>query len=471
MNKNTIVSFIILILFLALAILPQVQSISPKFEINDNNSIITGEDEGSHYPCGYEIWFYHTQLTFEDGQKWDAAATFVYFMNKTAVDEYTPGGSFIRNRLWNRQTGEWFDYFRTGVFPGEFNTSKNEINLTYYNCSGKGLFPDYHYYIDDDDHNIKTDLYFHATSSPCWLAQESMNRIIPWGFSGYGSAYFIPVIEVEGKVSVNGTTYNATGFGYFEHDFTYCNFENPFAIYSLKEFGKCVRQMGLYARWWLKQIIINRPRIIPSWHQSSDYLFGWIWNWYVFEHNCSIVIFRPTIYWKSGGIIPVLLYFSEDGENYAEVGCVYWRNIREKYIERAGIYIPLEFELIARKGKLKIFLRYNTTTGVTELFKSDWVEDYKTDSCTFYCCGNVTGHYENENGKVILDGFGAVEQSRSLPKPFKHRSREIDFIIPPNGIGFTFRKRSHWTGLERFIKVQIRPYLDIELYIKRIPRT
>ena len=43
------------------------------------------------------------------------------------------------------------------------------------------------------------------------MGNESTGGILPWGFSGTGEAYFVPLLEVEGNVSINGTSYNATG--------------------------------------------------------------------------------------------------------------------------------------------------------------------------------------------------------------------------------------------------------------------
>ncbi len=461
--------FAVILLFFGLAITPHTYSKSSNINMIDDNFPITPEDEGDHYPIGYEIWFYHASLIFEDGQHWDTLATFVYFMNKDK-DGYTNGSSFIRNRIWNRETGECFDYFQPDDFPGEFKTTKNEVNLAYYNSSGEGLYPNYHFYIDDDVHNIKTDLNFHATSYPCWLAEESMNRTIPTGFNGFCSAYFIPLLEVEGSVTINGNAYNVTGIAYFEHDFADYYSGNPFYVFSFKEVYKNLRLTSSYSIWLVKQVIFNRPRVAPSWHRSSDNMAGWIWKWMVFENGWSIVIFLPAIICVSGGVVPVFLYLSKDGVNYSEFGCVNWRNIREKYVKRAGIYIPIEYEIIGRKGDTEFCIKYNSTTGITALYGSDWSPDSNMDSVTFYSCGDVTGYGKDENGEVQLYGHGAFEQTRVFSKFIKHRSRDIELILPPKGLGISFKFRSHYLGYERFLKIQIRP-LDIEFYIKRITIT
>ena len=470
MNKNTIVSIIIFLLLLGLAISPITFSKKLSTNIIDDNPRITPEDEGDHFPCAYEIWFYHAILKFENGQEWDTAATFVYFMDKTK-DGYINGNSFIRNRLWNKETDECFDYFQSDVFPGEFNTKKNEINLTYYNSTGRGIYPNYHFYIHDDVNNIKLDLNFHATSFSCWLAQESMDRIIPCGLGGSLKAYFIPIIEIEGIVTINKTTYNVTGIGYFEHDFADTYFGNPFAFDSIKELLVNLRSIFLYTKWYWTQVFFNRPGVNPSRHRSNDYLLGWVWNWNVFENGYSIVIFRPAMMCKSGGILPLFMYLSKDGKNFTEFGYVHWTNIREIYIERADVYLPIEYEIFARKDGTELFMNYNTTTSITELYRTDWVPGAKGESCTFYCCGNVTGYCKDEDGEVQFNGCGAVEQTRSLPKRIKHHSRDVEFLLPPDGLGISIRVRSHWFGFERFLRIQIKPHFEIEFYFKRIPRS
>jgi len=465
MNKK-LIAFAFFLLFFSLVIFPQAFCKSPLFEEKDIGFPITPEDEGDHYPCGYELWFYHTQLILENGQLWDTCTTFAYCMNKTK-DGYIEGVSFIRNRLWNRQTNECFDYLKLDNFPGIFNITKNEINLTYYNSSGLGLYPNYYFYIYDDIHNIETDFYLHATSLPCWIAQECLNSTLNWGFSGSGKAYFIPILEVNGNIIINNITYNATGFAYFEHDFADCNFGNPFAIYSLKEFFQGLQSAFSYTKWWLKQVLWYRPMVAPSWHRSSDYLAGWIWNWMVFENGYSVVIFRPVLLRFSAGIVPIVLYFSKDGVNYSEIGCVYWRNIREKYIERVDIYIPIEFEIIACKEDFKLYLTYNITTGLTELYNIDWVPYVERVKCTFYCCGNATGYYKDKTSEVQLCGLGALEQTRCILNIIKHRSRDIELILPPNGFGMSFRLRSHRLGFERYFKIQFFPF-EFIFYLKHV---
>ena len=466
MNKEIIVSITIVLLFLGLAIAPQTYSTSPSFEAKDEDPPITAEDEGDHFPCGYEIWCFHAALILENGQHWDVTSGFAYFMNKTR-DGYTDGVSTHRIRLWNRQTGEFSDYFQYDVFPGVFHTEKNKINLTYYNSSAQGLYPDYHFYCEDNENNITADLQFHAISSPYWALNESTGGIIPWGFSGTGGVYFVPLLEVEGNISINGTSHNATGVAYYEHDFIYCNFANPLACYSVKEFFNALK-LGISAvRWLLSQSIQNRREQPFSFHRSNDYLMGWCWSWVVFDNGCSMVIFRPVLFGVSEGRVPVFLYFTKDGQNYLEIGNIYWNNNMEMYLERADIYIPVDFEIAAYRKDVEFHITFNHTTELNALYTEDF--DPKVNGVSFDICGIVEGYYRDGEDKVPLNGSFILQQSRWLSKLNRHRSRDIEILLPPDGLGISIRRISHRLGFECFFKFQLRPTFEFIFYIKPAP--
>lgn len=425
------------------------------------------EDEGDHFPCGYELWCYHACLTLENGQRWDAAATFMYHMNRTKVG-YSEGSSFCRIRHWDRQSGKYYDNAQNDEFPGAFHTEKNVVNLTYYNNSAQGLYPNYHLHFEDDINNTVTDLQCHAISSPCWLFEEPTNKTIPWGFSGTGKAYFIPVLEAVGNITINGTLYNVTGVAYYEHDFAYCQFSNPLAVYSLREFLNATKLISSALRWWRSQVIQNRPGRTFSLHRSNDYLFGWCWSWTVFDNGCSLVVFRPAILRIAEGLVPALLYFSEDGQNYLEIGCVYWKNNRVKYIERADSYIPLDFEITAYKEDIKLHVTFNSTTEMTEGYTPpDFDPSKKSGVCTFYCCGTTEGYFTDEENNISLEGAYATEQFRFVPKGKMHRSLSIELLLPPQGLGISIRRVSH--GIERYLEIQLKPVFKFIFYIKPAP--
>ena len=432
-----------------------------------NNPRITPEDEGDHYPCGYELWFFHANLLLDNGQRWDSAVTFAYFMNKTKKG-YFPGISFYRIRHWDRETGKCYGKYRGDLFPGPFQTQKNIVNLTYENSTVQGLYPNYHVYCKDDENDIVIEADLQAKSDSCWLVQGPTNGILPWGISGTGKAYFLPVLDVVGNIILNNTFYNVTGIAYFEHDFGYINFANPFAFYSLKDVLIGTTLMGSTIKWWVSQVAQNRPKFSPSLYRSNDYLLGWCWFWIIFDNNWSIVVFRPTILRASEGLVPAFLYFTKDGQNYTEMGCVFWKNLREVYIDRADMYIPLDFEIIAYRDDIELCVTFTSSTEMTELYSEDLGPSTKKGSCTWYCCGDIAGYYTDKEYFVLLNGSGAIEQSRWIPE-IKHRSLEIEFLLPPEGFGFSMRKTSHRLGLERYFKIQLRPRFELIFYLKRVP--
>ncbi len=430
------------------------------------------EYDGDHSPCGYECWCYQAVIMLDNGQRWDAAATFVYFMNKTKKG-FSEGVSFLRVRHWNRQTGKVYDCFRTDIYPGPFQTSKNEMSLKYGNSSAQGVYPNYHFHCEDNINNIITDLQFHATSLPYWGFEGATNGVIPWGFSGTGKGYFVPTLKINGTITINGAVHKATGIAYFEHDYIWGDFANPLAIYSLQEFRSCKKLVTASIKWYLQEVLENRPKPTSLlFHLDNGNSFGWSWSWILFDNNWSIVLFRPIFFGFSEGLNPMLLYFTKDGKNYYEIGCGYWTNNQLKYMKRADIYIPLAYNISAYKDDIELHLSFTPTTEMTELYSKDWAPSAKAKTCTFYCCGDVTGTYVDKDTTIQLNGSYTTEQSRWLSKSLERRgfrSLEVKIIRPPDGLGISIKRVSHKLGIERYFKIQLRPTFEIEYYVKPAP--
>lgn len=461
--KKTIISsiFVILIL-LGLNILP----ITTVHAETTDNLPWDPKDEGDHSPCGYEIWCYHAFLTLDNGQKWDAAASFVCFMNKTRKGYTGEGSSFCRIRHWNRQTGKFYDNIQVDKFPGPFHTTKDVMNLVYYNNTAVGKYPDYRFHCEDDKDNIVTNMQCHAISSPCWLLKEATKGVVPWGLSGTGRAYFIPRMQVIGNISINGTLYNFTGVAYLEHDFADIDFGNPMKIYSLKDLRTNLKLIRSVGKWCVIEVSKLTFRNPPSLYISTDYFLGWSWSWIALDNGWSVVMFRPTVAQLVENFVPVFLYLTKDGVNYTEIGCAYWKNINVAYIEKLDLYIPLVFNVTGYKEDIKLDLAFSPTTDMTQAFNGG--------SGTFYCCGNVTGRYTDKENNITLKGLYSIEQTRMefpLVKLTRHMSIDIETTLPPKGLSISIKRVSHLFGIERYLKIQLRPKLDIEFYIKRAPDT
>ncbi|HEX08664.1 MAG TPA: hypothetical protein ENG38_02510 [Thermoplasmatales archaeon] len=420
----------------------------------------TREDEGSHFPCGYELWFFQVFVRLENGEAWDIGFTVAYFMDRVR-GKYTDGVSFYRIKHWSRQSGKCYDFLHPDEFPGPLNITKNKVDISYYNNTMSGIFPNYYFHCEDRENDIITDMYCHAASMPHWVATDVSNGILVWGTSGYFKAGFIPWLEVHGTITINGISYNATGVGYFEHDFGSALLLTPFKPSSLKTMVNNTKICLSAIKWYLDEIFRNGIKMMDSVGWCTDYFVGWDWCWIAFDNGWSIVFTKAAILGNTEGLSPTLLHFTKNGRDYMEICDVYQKVRSFKYIERGDIYIPLDFEITAYKDNVKIFLNFTVKTEMSEAFN-------KNRSCTFHCCGDVSGHYYDGNIGVSLRGIYSIERSRWL-LPIKHFSIKIEFILPPKGLGFSVRITSHLAGVEVFFRLQVAPTFDIKFYIQPTP--
>ncbi|MCK4996512.1 MAG: hypothetical protein KAR55_06450, partial [Thermoplasmatales archaeon] len=231
---------------------------------NDNlifankNCLWTPEDEGDHFPCGCEWWWIYATLTLDNGEHWDVALMFSYWMNRTKKG-YDPGLSYYRVQCWNRESGDCYDliHYDMGYPNPYFHHKKNIVDLKYHNCSMKGLYPNYVIHAEDNNNNISFNLKCHADSIPLWVAEESTGGFVPYGISGIFRYGLIPRNNVTGNISINGSNYNVTGVGYYEHQFGDMNPLNPFKIHSIKELLNITKLYSKVCSWWANEVISN----------------------------------------------------------------------------------------------------------------------------------------------------------------------------------------------------------------------
>ena len=95
MRKNIILPFVIIILILGCGLNPifneriivksQENSVTDSLIFNidrilhdkNNDNPWTPEDEGDHFPTGWEYWWNYMMLTLDDGSHWDIAVMFL----------------------------------------------------------------------------------------------------------------------------------------------------------------------------------------------------------------------------------------------------------------------------------------------------------------------------------------------------------------------------------------------------------
>jgi predicted secreted hydrolase len=470
--KKIIVSIAVILLFLgsglASAIDGQTNEAKNRMQplLNSSNpksdNPWTPADEGDHFPTGSEYWWLYTMLTLDDGRHWDMCAQFFYTMNWTGKQwSETKGKSYIRIQSWDRETGEHFDCLHVTEHPEAFQHRKNMVDLKFYNSTMKGLYPDYTAHFDDDIDNIQLNVNFHATTLPHWCAQDALNGWIPCG-TGIMRYGCIPLGEIKGNLSINGTTFNVTGVGYHEHQYADYNSFTSFKFTTLKNLSRVLSLYSSFAKWWLSENINNGLERTHSLHLSTDNLLGYDWIWIAFDNGWSMILYRLVALGVVDGHSTALLMLT-DGKKYWEIGDIYIKIIKETYLEESDMYLPLDFEITGFKKNIRIDVIFNSTTNMTKVYASDG----KLKVGNFLVAGEATGSFTDGEKTVPLNGNGTNTPLRFIPR-IKHRSLDIDLTVPPNGLGITIKRVSHKSGLERFFELQLRPTFEFMHYIKHI---
>lgn len=478
MKKNIILSFVILTLILGLGLTPIVnERIIVKSRENsilnlpsigqftgdlNNDNPWNPEDEGDHFPTGWEYWWNYMMLTLDDGSHWDIAVMFLYQMNWTGRQwSDTDGFAFIRIQSWNRETGKYYDCIHVEYHPGVLQHKKNIVDLKFYNSTMKGLYPNYSVHAEDDINNIELTVDLNALALPHWIAQDALNGELP---VGTGSFHYggIPFVGITGNLSINGTKSNVTGVGYYERAFGNAHLTDSYIRFtSFKELRKVRHLYSSIAKWLLKEIITNGIKKTHSLHRSTDNLLGYDWVWIAFENGWSMILCRLLVFGKVDGLSPSILMLN-DGKEYWEFGDVYVKAKRNIYLEESDIFLPLDLEITGFKGNKQIHVVFNSTTNMTKMYINIGIPQGN-----FLVAGEATGFFKDGEKTITLNGNGTNTPLRVIPKIIKHRSLKIDILLPPNGLGISVRKVSHRLGFERFFKFQLRPF-EFIFYIKPV---
>jgi predicted secreted hydrolase len=411
----------------------------------------TPEDEGDHFPCALEWWWIYATLTLDNGEHWDVALMFSYWMNRTRKG-YDPGISYYRVQSWNRESGECYDYVHLDMeYPNPyFHHKKNVVDLKYHNCTMKGLYPNYLINAEDKDNNISFNIKYHSESIPIWVANESTKGTLPYGISGIIRYGLILRNNITGNISINGSTYNVAGFGYYEHQFGDMNALKPFKIHSVKELIEIVKLYSKIGSWWANEVITNTREPIRKIHFSTDCLLGYDWIWVTFDNGYSIALFRVVAFGQVEGRVPALLMLT-NGKTCWEFGDVYLDFKDMIYIKEYGIYIPLDMELTAYKGDKIFHIFFDSTTDIT------LSSDEGKILGNFLVAGVATGYFFDGEKNHSLEGVGTNTPGRYLLN-IKHRSIKTELIVPPTGIGINISMISYKLGYEIYFKIQFKPF-------------
>jgi predicted secreted hydrolase len=410
------------------------------------------EVEGDHFPCGVEYWWLYTMLTFEDGRQWDMCAQFFYVMNWTGTNwSETEGISYLRIQSWNRETGKYYDCFHESKHPDTFQHKKNIIDLKYYNSTMKGLYPNYSAHFNDDINNITLTVDVNAVSPPYQHFNKVVNGTIPLG-TGVFNYWSIPMVELSGNLTVNGTKFNVTGVGYHEHLFGDRPIDGTFK-FRFSSIDDLIKLNFLYLsilKWMLQPRTISWLYKMHIPHISVDNLRGYDWIWSAFDNGWSMIFVRLRLGYPfsftEGPCYSVLIL--TDGTDIWEFSEVYVKIIQDKYLEESDLYIPLDYKIMGLNDDKRIFISFNSTTNFTRLFNK-FTQIKSSEGGLFLAAGETTGYFENGEETILLSGRGTNTPYLLFPL-LGYRSLEIQLLLPPDGLGFIINKITPRNGLRTF---------------------
>jgi hypothetical protein len=329
----------------------------------------------------------------------------------------------------------------------------------------KGLYPDYTAHFEDNVNRIELTIEFHAVTPSYWHFKEAVNGTIPIGIGTfrYGS---IPYVEIKGNLTINGTIFNVTGVGYYEHTFGDRLVDQIIRFIPPREFIKVCHLYSSIIKWSLIGRTNNWIQKTHSPLVSIDNQRGYDWIWTVFDNGWSIIFYRLRIGipfgFTEGPCFGVLMI--TDGKKIWEFNDIYIKINKETYLKDIGLYVPLDYQIIGYKGNKIINIVFNSTTKMTKTFRN--IKSFK--GWLFLEAVEAVGYFKEGEKIIPLYGKGTTTPSL-IETNVKYRSLKIELILPPNGVGISIKRMSHILGYEVFFELQLKPFFELKFFIKKIP--
>ena len=421
----------------------------------------TNEDEGDHFPCGCEWWMFYAALELDDGTRWDATATFQY----SAVEKENGTElslSIMLLYFFNRDTKKCYDFSIFTNRDKPFTFKKNTVDIKFYNSTIKGIYPNYYIHIETDEKEFILDLELNANTLPHWVAQEAADGYFPWGM-GLARYGFITSLNATGNLTVDGSSSQAKGIGYYEHaygNFTY-TMKNP--LTKLKDLKNNLPYIMSLGKYLLSEQKFNNPHSLAF---GTDNIFGYDWIWAGFDNGWSLhsSVFHMFTCVEEGPVSGVTCLVKDDNSfcDFADMSIKYNRRL---YVAQTDAYLPLDFEITATKGDKILYLICNSTTEPHIDLNLYPASKTSPGNIAAQTAGTIRGYYK-ENGKnVSLNGVCTIGPYRNLLNT-KHNSLEISLPNPPDKFGFSTKLISNLFNFEMFFKIQLRPNPELQFYVK-----
>jgi len=469
MEKKKIIIILLTLLFFSSSSIPvtiSANSIEKKSNSIQEPNHYSPEDEGAHFPCGNEWWMFYSTLELEDGTHWDASATFQYGA-KQNEDGAEINNCVLLMYFFDRENKKCYDFSTSTHTEKPITFKRNAVEVKYHNNSFSGLYPEYVIHLESDEKTIILDIKMHATSLPHWAAEEGGGEgYFPWGI-GIARYIYITSLDVSGTINITNKRSNVTGVGYFEHawgNFSYTIGKNPLS--NLKDMMEKLPQLLHLARWFFSE---QSRQLLDSYKFSTDNVFGYDWSWATFDNGWSLYFGAFHILnFVSEGKVFGLLSFTQDGQTIWDFADVKIKYTKRFYIPEADVYLPLDIEVNANKGDKKLFLRFTSTTEPHKKSIAIYPQSKALcGSAGIQTAGVVSGYYQDKDQRVHLHGNCTIGPFRSLLLS-KNNEIDLEFDLPPEGLGFSFKFKSNFLGFEMFFKRQWKPYFERRFYIKPV---
>jgi len=415
-----------------------------KLEKHEGN-IWTAEDERKHPSSTLEWWSAIGFFTSKEDQKhWSLKAT----ISEGVIDPMH-FGSLCNIALLDEETNQQYIYILR-LQESQLQSRSDAFEIHHEETFMRGAYPTYQIHLRDPEHDIDVDMTLEAESLPTWVAQEATKGWLPMGLGVFRYG-FIPKNKISGTLKKQGKMYTIEGTGYFEHIWGSASFRNPLSL--RKDLKKTFSIYARLALWWLQN---QRPRIPSSlmWGTENNPL-GYDWAWAVLD-NGWMIFYGNILGWLMEGPAPGLIILSKDGKQYSEFSSITFRYLKTTFAQQYDFVYPTEFELIAVHQKETLRLRFTMTTECREYISRFSSGKHWLGFVTCEAPGVVQGFYKKDGEQILLRGKCKIEPQRQATI-IGHNTLRMDFLKPPNGVGFTIAMDSHYLGKKMMASLELLP--------------
>lgn len=162
-----------------------------------------------------------------------------------------------------------------------------------------------------------------------------------------------------------------------------------------------------------------------------------------------------------------VLILSKDGETYEEFCNINFKYNETRYAKNFDFFYPSELELTVKKGKEELHLCFKMTTNCEELVSKFAKGRYWVSYVICEAPGKVEGYYFDGEKEIKLNGICKIEPQRQI-SVLGHNSLELEFLLPPKGIGVSFNLDSHFFRKKILTNIQLAPRPKINFSFDRI---